>query len=168
MAIQWRSWLLFASRIWVGSGEQVSKRLPCGDARWPFLVRHARARRRLVRLPTAPTVATLAATTAARRAQDAYANPVTFTYESAAGWQQADFSASITVTAYASYIASYHAPNGGYAVDSGGLGPAVTYGALTALANGGPYAYAPPSTFPTNTYNLSNNRVDVVFSTTAL
>ena len=43
---------------------------------------------------------------------------VTFTNESATGWQQANFSSPIAVTAGTTYVASYLAPNGGYADDS--------------------------------------------------
>jgi hypothetical protein len=39
---------------------------------------------------------------------------VTFTSESATGWQEADFSSPIPVTAGTTYVASYLAPNGGY------------------------------------------------------
>jgi hypothetical protein len=91
----------------------------------------------------------------------------TFTAESTAGWQQVNFSSPIAVTAGTTYVASYLAPKGGYALDSGGLNSAVTNGPLTALASGGVYAYSSSSTFPTNTYNGSNYWVDVVFSTTA-
>ena len=92
---------------------------------------------------------------------------VTFTGESTAGWQQANFSSPIAVTAGTTYVASYLAPNGGYAVDVGGLASAVTNAPLTALANGGVYTYASSSAFPTSTYNSSNYWVDVVFTTTA-
>jgi Domain of unknown function (DUF4082)/Bacterial Ig-like domain/Bacterial Ig domain len=89
---------------------------------------------------------------------------VTFSGESAAGWQQANFSTPIAVTAGQTYTASYLAPNGGYAADAGGLDSAVTNGPLTALANGGVYTYGSASAFPTNSYNGTNYWVDVVFS----
>ena len=92
---------------------------------------------------------------------------VTFTAESAGGWQQANFSSSIPVTAGAIYTASYFAPDGGYAVDSGGLSSAVTNGPLTARASGGVYAYGSSSEMPTSSYKSSNYWVDVSFTTTA-
>jgi Domain of unknown function (DUF4082)/Bacterial Ig-like domain/Bacterial Ig domain len=91
---------------------------------------------------------------------------VTFSNESAAGWQQANFSASIPVTAGTTYVASYLAPNGEYATQGQGLSSSVTYGPLTALASGGVYTYGTSSTMPTNVYNANNYFVDVVFSTT--
>ena len=44
---------------------------------------------------------------------------VTFTNESASGWQEADFSSPIAVTAGTTYVASYFAPSGGYSVRLG-------------------------------------------------
>jgi hypothetical protein len=94
---------------------------------------------------------------------------VTFTGETASGWQQMNFPTPIAITANTTYIASYHANTGRYAVNSqyfaaGG----VTNGPLTALANGvdggdGVYAYSATTTFPNNTYNSENYWVDVVF-----
>lgn len=96
---------------------------------------------------------------------------VTFTGESASGWQQATFSAPIPVTAGTTYIASYLAPNGGYSVDSGYFSSTgVTNGPLTApqssavtLGNG-LYGYSGSLAFPGNSYNATNYWVDVVFT----
>ena len=98
---------------------------------------------------------------------------VTFTNETATGWQQATFATPIAVTANTTYIASYHAPNGRYALNTFGLSTAVTNGpatTLTALASGtdggnGVYNYSTtPGTFPTNTFNASNYWVDVTYT----
>jgi methionine-rich copper-binding protein CopC len=51
---------------------------------------------------------------------------VTFTNETATGWQQANFATPIAVTAGTTYIASYYAPNGGYSVTSGDLASGVS------------------------------------------
>jgi hypothetical protein len=91
---------------------------------------------------------------------------VTFSNESAAGWQTATFSTPIPVTAGTTYVASYLAPNGEYAVQSGGLSSAVTNSPLTVPVSGGVYAYGASSTMPTSSYNSGNYYVDVVFSTT--
>ena len=87
----------------------------------------------------------------------------TFSNESSQGWEELDFSSPVTVTAGTTYVASYHTSSGHYAVTSGGLSSAVTNGPLTALANGGVYAYGSSTIFPTSTYSGSNYWVDVVF-----
>ena len=71
------------------------------------------------------------------------------------------------MTAGTTYVASYFAPDGGYAFNAEGLASPVTNGPLTALAGGGVYAYGSTTTFPTNTYEDSNLWVDVVFTTSA-
>ena len=91
----------------------------------------------------------------------------TFTNESTQGWQQLNFSTPVAVTAGTTYVASYHATTGHYALTSGGLSSAVTNGPLTALANGGVYAYNSATTFPTNTFGGSNYWVDVVYKQAA-
>jgi N,N-dimethylformamidase beta subunit-like, C-terminal/Domain of unknown function (DUF4082)/Bacterial Ig-like domain/Bacterial Ig domain len=98
---------------------------------------------------------------------------VTFSNESASGWQQANFASPIPVTAGTTYVASYFAPNGGYAYDSGMFaGAGVDSPPLHALASGpsggnGVYSYAGSPTFPVNSFNAANYWVDVVFTTTA-
>ena len=97
---------------------------------------------------------------------------VTFTNESASGWQQANFATPIAVTAGTTYIASYLAPNGGYAEDDQGLAAGVDNGPLAALPAGtsggnGVYRYTAAPALPTNTYNSANYWVDVVFTETS-
>jgi Domain of unknown function (DUF4082)/Bacterial Ig-like domain/Bacterial Ig domain len=87
----------------------------------------------------------------------------TFTSESTAGWQELDFSTPVAITAGTTYVASYHTSTGHYADTPGSLGSAVTNGLLTAVANGGVFAYSPTSTFPTGSFNGSNYWVDVVY-----
>ena len=95
----------------------------------------------------------------------------TFTGETASGWQQVNFATPVAITANTVYVASYLAPAGRYAADSGYFSSAGADNApLHALRNGvsgsnGVYAYAPSTTFPTSTYNATNYWVDVVFST---
>jgi methionine-rich copper-binding protein CopC len=93
---------------------------------------------------------------------------VTFTNESTAGWQTATFATPISVTAGTTYVASYLAPSGGYAMTAGGLSSAVTNGPLTAVAYGtsggnGVYLYTSSVAFPKTAYN-ANYWVDVVFT----
>lgn len=96
----------------------------------------------------------------------------TFANESASGWQQVTLPTPVAVQANMTYVASYHAPVGRYALNEGYFaGSGVTNGPLTALQDGadggnGVYAYG-ASSFPANTYGASNYWVDVIFDSTA-
>jgi hypothetical protein len=94
----------------------------------------------------------------------------TFTGETASGWQQVSFPDPISVTAGATYVASYHS-SGGYAFTSFGLQGAVDNSPLHALASGtagnGVFNYAGSPAFPNQSYNASNYWVDVSFNTVA-
>ena len=99
---------------------------------------------------------------------------VTFTNESATGWQYAYFSSPIQVTAGTTYVASYFAPKGEYSYDpgtftnSGVSNPPLDAPQSSAVSGGnGVYAYGGAPVFPTNTYNATNYWVDVVFTMTA-
>lgn len=87
----------------------------------------------------------------------------TFTNETATGWQQVNFSQPVAITAGTTYVASYHT-SGNYSDTAGYFTAAHTYGELTALANGGVFAYGTGSVFPTNSFNANNYWVDVVFN----
>jgi hypothetical protein len=97
---------------------------------------------------------------------------VTFSGETASGWQQAIFASPVAVQAGTTYVASYHTNTGFYAATNGGFASSgVSRGPLTALANGvdganGVYRYGGGG-FPTDTYQSTNYWVDVVFDTTA-
>jgi hypothetical protein len=97
---------------------------------------------------------------------------VTFSNETNTGWQQATFGAPVSVAANTTYVASYYAPVGRYAVNTNYFASAATTrGPLTALRNGtdggnGVYKYG-ASGFPNSTYQSSNYWVDVVFDTAA-
>ena len=95
---------------------------------------------------------------------------VTFTGESASGWQQADFTAPVAIAANTTYVISYHANVGRYSVNENYFTTARTNGPLTAPANiagspNGVYAYGANPAFPTLGWNSSNYWVDVVFDT---
>jgi methionine-rich copper-binding protein CopC len=98
---------------------------------------------------------------------------VTFTNESASGWQQATFSAPVAVVAGRTYVASYFAPVGRYSVNGAYFSASgTTNGPLTALRNGteggnGVYRYGAGGGFPTSSFNASNYWVDVVFANEA-
>lgn len=89
---------------------------------------------------------------------------VTFTNETASGWQTATLATPVDVVPGTTYVVSYHAPNGLYAMDLGGLVPPYNRPPLHVPANGGAYAYGSGG-FPDQT---SGNRysVDVVFDPT--
>ena len=94
---------------------------------------------------------------------------VTFTNETATGWQRANFSTPVAVQAGQTYTASYTAPNGRYAAD----GATFAYGGVDAsvLKVEGGFGTAPagvygaPGTLPTLSWNRTNYYVDVVFTT---
>lgn len=95
---------------------------------------------------------------------------VTFTNETASGWQSATFASPISVTGGASYVVSYHS-GGYYSASSNFFASAVTNGALTAPSSAssggnGVYIYSASTTFPTNSFNASNYWVDVYYAQT--
>ncbi|MFJ9823586.1 DUF4082 domain-containing protein [Streptomyces sp. NPDC101160] len=95
----------------------------------------------------------------------------TFSGETASGWQQLKFASPVPVKANTTYIASYFAPNGGYAYDAdyfaakdAGLAP------LTALKSGtdggnGVYKYGSTSGFPSQASSGANYWVDAILET---
>jgi hypothetical protein len=94
----------------------------------------------------------------------------TFASETASGWQQVKFTDPVAVTGGTTYVASYHAPAGGYAFTSFGLQNQVDNAPLHALAStssagNGLYVYASGTTFPTQTFNATNYWVDVLYDT---
>ncbi|MEW2416608.1 DUF4082 domain-containing protein [Streptomyces sp. NPDC046866] len=96
----------------------------------------------------------------------------TFGSETLSGWQQLHFATPVPITAGTTYVASYHAPNGKYAVDGGYFTAAHRSYPLVALADGpgsgnGLYKYGASAAFPTNTYGSVNYWVGPVFTTTA-
>jgi hypothetical protein len=98
---------------------------------------------------------------------------VTFTNETATGWQQATFDSPVAVTAGTTYVASYYAPVGHYSFSPNFFSTDVTNAPLVALADGadganGIYAYYGTTTFPTSTWDSNNYWVDVVYNQTDL
>jgi hypothetical protein len=90
-----------------------------------------------------------------------------FTNETASGWQQVKLLSPVPVARDATYVVSYHSPEGGYAADDPFFVTPVDNPPLHALADGldggnGVYRYG-ESGFPTSSWNSSNYWVDVVF-----
>jgi hypothetical protein len=95
---------------------------------------------------------------------------VTFSGETASGWQQANFATPVAITAGTTYVVSYYAPVGRYAFDGGFFATTgVDNGPLHALRSGvdganGVYRYGSGGGFPSNSWESSNYWVDVVFT----
>ncbi|MFG1994408.1 N,N-dimethylformamidase beta subunit family domain-containing protein [Actinoplanes sp. NPDC048988] len=93
---------------------------------------------------------------------------VTFTGESASGWQQANLSAPVTLTPNTTYVVSYYAPNGHYAADTDYFASqAYDNAPLHALRDGadgvnGVYRFG--TGFPTLAWRSANYYVDVAFT----
>lgn len=94
---------------------------------------------------------------------------VTFSGESASGWQYATFASPVHIQANTTYVVSYFAPQGRFSINSGYFSAtAHTAGPLTGLKNGTDgansiYAYTGSSAFPTNASSSDNYWVDVTF-----
>jgi hypothetical protein len=90
---------------------------------------------------------------------------VMFTGETAAGWQQANFSAPVSIAANTTYVVSYLAPSGSHAHDQNYAWANVIAPPLrVAGSSPGVYTYGSGAVFPTSSWNNSNYWVDVVFS----
>jgi hypothetical protein len=94
---------------------------------------------------------------------------VTFSNETAIGWQQAFFQTPIPITANTTYVISYFAPLGHYAATTGQFASSgVDAPPLRALRDevdgaNGVFLYASTGGFPTQTSNSTNYWVDVIF-----
>jgi hypothetical protein len=93
---------------------------------------------------------------------------VTFTNESASGWQQANFATPVAIGANTAYVVSYWSPRGHYANAGYFATSGVTNQMLYAPPNGqyGPNgSYATSNEFPASSSSSSNYWVDLVFTT---
>ena len=94
---------------------------------------------------------------------------VTFTGETASGWQQVSYSSPILIQANTTYIVSYYTNVGRYSYNSSYFTlSGVDNGPLHALAAGvdgpnGVYQYGSSSAFPSQSYNSNNYWVDITF-----
>ena len=95
---------------------------------------------------------------------------VTFTNETGSGWQQANFTTPIAVTANTTYVASYFAPKGHYSEDDGFFASSgVDFPPMHLLEDGvdgvnGVYVYGSTTAFPTLAWLSANYYVDVVYT----
>ena len=90
---------------------------------------------------------------------------VTFTNETASGWQQANFTNPVQISAGTVYVISYFAPKGSYSVNKRYAWSSLSAPPLAVSGSSpGVYAYGSASAFPKSTSNSSNYWVDVVFT----
>ena len=100
---------------------------------------------------------------------------VTFSGETASGWQQANFSPAVRISAGATYIVAYFAPNGHYAADAdywftppptGGNvlnSPPLHAVPATMSVNNGFFTYGSALAYPASSFEDTNYWVDPVF-----
>jgi Domain of unknown function (DUF4082)/Bacterial Ig-like domain/Bacterial Ig domain len=96
---------------------------------------------------------------------------VTFTNETASGWEEANFAQPIPVSANTTYVVSYLAPSGHYSADANYFSPTANIGnapiqGLSATGSAGVngvYKYGAATAFPTTGFNNTNYWVDAVF-----
>ena len=89
---------------------------------------------------------------------------VSFTNESATGWQTAVFATPVAVTAGTTYVVSYYAPVGRYSASPFYFDTPRTVGPLTAPAgSNGVFRYGAGGGFPSGSVASTNYFVDVVF-----
>jgi hypothetical protein len=90
---------------------------------------------------------------------------VTFSGETASGWQQAKFSSPVSIAAKTTYVISYTAPYGAHAHDQYYNWGSLSSGSLHVAGSApGVYTYGSGVLFPTSAYNNSNYWVDLIFS----
>ncbi|MCZ2153055.1 MAG: DUF4082 domain-containing protein, partial [Bryobacterales bacterium] len=87
-----------------------------------------------------------------------------FSNESDGGWQEARFSSPVVISANMTYIVSYFAPRGRYAMDEFFNWSAANTSFLSASKSGaGVYTYGSVERFPTSTKRGRNYWVDVIY-----
>ena len=89
---------------------------------------------------------------------------VTFSAETASGWQQANFASPVNIAANTTYVISYLAPNGNYADDHNYSWSTLSATPLHVSGSApGVFAYGSSTAFPSGTWLASNYWVDLVF-----
>ncbi|MFJ5958222.1 DUF4082 domain-containing protein [Paenarthrobacter sp. NPDC092416] len=92
---------------------------------------------------------------------------VTFSNETATGWQTAMLSSPVAVAPGETYVVSYLAPNGRYAYTPAFFAQTWVSGVFTAAGpDNGRYLYGTGGAAPTNSWNSTNYFVDVLYSAT--
>jgi Domain of unknown function (DUF4082)/Fibronectin type III domain len=93
---------------------------------------------------------------------------VTFSGETASGWQEQALASPLAITAGTTYVVSYFAPQGNYAATDNAFTTRFDntplHAPATSTTPNGVYAYTASSAFPTSSWNGSDYGVDVVFA----
>ena len=98
---------------------------------------------------------------------------ITFSAETQSGWQQANLSTPVAVSANTVYVVSYHASGGHYSANlnyfSGATvdAPPLHSPSSGVTSGNGVYVYGSVSAYPSFTYNAANYWVDVVYQSAA-
>ncbi len=93
---------------------------------------------------------------------------VTFTNETATGWQTATLATPVALSTGQTYVVSYRAPVGRYSYTQGFFNQTWTSGVFTAAGpNNGRYRYGSGGVMPASSYGATNYFVDVVYSSAA-
>ena len=97
---------------------------------------------------------------------------ITFSNETANGWQQANFSSPVSVLPDTTYVVSYHSPNGRYLGNDNFFSTEKVNMPIVGLKDGtdggnGVYKYGPAGSFPNETFNSENYWVDIVYKSDA-
>jgi hypothetical protein len=87
---------------------------------------------------------------------------VTFTNETASGWQQQSLSTPLSIQANTTYVVSVNV-NSYFPITYDALGSSIVNGDLSTVADGNNGVYGAPNTLPTNSYRNSNYFRDIVF-----
>ncbi|WP_010205779.1 DUF4082 domain-containing protein [Salinibacterium sp. PAMC 21357] len=87
---------------------------------------------------------------------------ITFPASTKEGWRTISLEDPVTLSSGSSYVVSYQASNGGYAVTEGDLSAKQSLNGFTLDREAGVYKYGTEG-FPTTTFRGSNYLVDIVF-----
>lgn len=83
------------------------------------------------------------------------------------GWRTVALKSTVSLDAGKTYVASYHAPRGGYPSIGQDLTAGHTQNGFSLPPNAGVYAYGSKSALPTSTWRGTNYLVDIVYRTSA-
>lgn len=92
----------------------------------------------------------------------------TFAASRTVGWRTVQLKSPVPLEAGETYVASYYAPHGGYAVTERDLTRRQVRNGFVLSSGAGVYRYGDSSRFPKDTYQGSNYLVDIVYDTGAL